>query len=130
MQTIATPDAPAAIGPYSQAILVNGMLYTAGQIALDPISMEIVPGGVTEQTEQVFKNLGAVLTAAGMTCGGSRSQRVSFANVVRSRVYRRSGASSMASLPFCHGVVRVGFTGSSGTPENRWQVPQALVSST
>ncbi len=82
MQIIATPDAPAAIGPYSQAILVNGMLYTAGQIALDPASMEIVPGGVTEQTEQVFKNLGAVLAAAGMT----------FAHVVKTTVFLRDMA--------------------------------------
>jgi 2-iminobutanoate/2-iminopropanoate deaminase len=82
MQTIATPNAPAAIGPYSQAILVNGMLYTAGQIALDPESMEIVPGGVTEQTEQVFKNLGAVLAAAGMT----------FGNVVKTTVFLRDMA--------------------------------------
>jgi 2-iminobutanoate/2-iminopropanoate deaminase len=82
MQTIATPDAPAAIGPYSQGILVNGMLYTAGQIALDPASMEIVPGGVTEQTEQVFKNLGAVLAAAGM----------SFKHVVKTTVFLRDMA--------------------------------------
>jgi 2-iminobutanoate/2-iminopropanoate deaminase len=82
MQVIATPDAPAAIGPYSQAVLVNGMLYTAGQIALDPVSMEIVAGGVTEQTEQVFKNLRAVLAAAGM----------SFNNVVKTTVFLRDMA--------------------------------------
>jgi 2-iminobutanoate/2-iminopropanoate deaminase len=67
MQTISTPDAPKAIGPYSQAVLVNGFLYTAGQIALDPATMEIVSGGVVEQTERVFKNLEAVLSAAGLT---------------------------------------------------------------
>lgn len=67
MQMISTPDAPKAIGPYSQAVLVNGFLYTAGQIALDPASMELVAGGIVEQTERVFRNLEAVLRAAGLT---------------------------------------------------------------
>src|SRR3990172_6636546 len=67
MQTISTSDAPKAIGPYSQAVLVNGFLFTAGQIALDPVSMEIVPGGIAEQTDRVFRNLQAVLSAAGLT---------------------------------------------------------------
>jgi 2-iminobutanoate/2-iminopropanoate deaminase len=65
VRTIATAKAPAAIGPYSQGIVVNGMLYTAGQIALDPVSMQVVAGGVTEQTVQVFENLRAVLAEAG-----------------------------------------------------------------
>ncbi|MBL8998856.1 MAG: RidA family protein, partial [Gemmatimonadetes bacterium] len=54
-----------AIGPYAQATIVGNLVYTAGQIGLDPTSMDVVPGGVAEQTEQVFKNLIAVLTAAG-----------------------------------------------------------------
>jgi 2-iminobutanoate/2-iminopropanoate deaminase len=65
LKTIATPRAPQAIGPYSQAIVAGRMVYTAGQIALDPETMEIVPGDVAVQTEQVFKNLAAVLEAAG-----------------------------------------------------------------
>ncbi len=65
MRTIATPDAPRAIGPYSQAMLTGGQVFTAGQIALDPASMELVPGGVTEQTERVMQNLRAILEAAG-----------------------------------------------------------------
>lgn len=65
-QTIATPDAPKAIGPYAQAIVSNGVLYSAGQIALDPVTMEIVAGGITEQSERVMQNLAAVLAAAGM----------------------------------------------------------------
>ena len=65
LEFIATKDAPAAIGPYSQAVRVNGLLYTAGQIALDPASMEIIKGGIREQTERVMKNLKAVLEAAG-----------------------------------------------------------------
>lgn len=62
---IHTTDAPAAIGPYSQGIVANGFLFTAGQIALDPASGEIVPGGVREQTERVMRNLSAVLAKAG-----------------------------------------------------------------
>jgi 2-iminobutanoate/2-iminopropanoate deaminase len=66
LQTVQTPDAPAAIGPYSQGIIVNGMVYTAGQIPLDPASMELVGGeDVARQTEQVMKNLAAILEAAG-----------------------------------------------------------------
>jgi 2-iminobutanoate/2-iminopropanoate deaminase len=65
IEIISTERAPKAIGPYAQATVVNGMVYTAGQIALDPATMEVVPGNVAAQTEQVFKNLAAVLDAAG-----------------------------------------------------------------
>ena len=60
-----TTDAPEAIGPYSQAAAVGGFLFTAGQVALDPATMKVVDGDVTAQTEQVMKNLAAVLTNAG-----------------------------------------------------------------
>jgi 2-iminobutanoate/2-iminopropanoate deaminase len=62
---IQTDDAPRAIGPYSQAIKANGFVFASGQIALDPATMEIIEGGVREQTEQVLKNLTAVLEASG-----------------------------------------------------------------
>jgi len=65
MQTIATDAAPEAIGPYCQAIAHAGLLYCSGQIPLDPATMKIVEGGITEQTERVFANLEAVLRAAG-----------------------------------------------------------------
>jgi 2-iminobutanoate/2-iminopropanoate deaminase len=65
MQAVATAGAPKAIGPYAQGIVANGLLFTAGQIALDPASGEVVPGGVAEQTARVLENLGAILTAAG-----------------------------------------------------------------
>ena len=74
---IATDQAPAAIGPYSQAIVANGFVYTAGQIALDPGSGQVVTGGVAEQTEQVLKSLTAVLEAAGS----------SWPNVVKTTVF-------------------------------------------
>ena len=62
---ISTPNAPAAIGPYSQAIRVGDLLYTSGQIALDPTSGQVVSGGITEQTTRVLENLKAILEAAG-----------------------------------------------------------------
>jgi 2-iminobutanoate/2-iminopropanoate deaminase len=65
IQPIATDNAPKAIGPYSQATVVNGVVYTAGQIAFDPTTMEVVTGGIREQTERVLANLQAVLKAAG-----------------------------------------------------------------
>jgi len=62
---IHTDAAPRAIGPYSQAVISGGFVFTAGQIGLDPESMEVVPGDVGFQTEQVMKNLSAILAAAG-----------------------------------------------------------------
>jgi 2-iminobutanoate/2-iminopropanoate deaminase len=66
-RVISTPHAPAAIGPYSQAVAIDNLLFTAGQIALDPVTMTVVPGDVTAQAEQVMKNLAAVCAAAGAT---------------------------------------------------------------
>ena len=65
LKKVATDKAPAAIGPYSQGIIVEKMLYSSGQIALDPVSGEVVGSTIEEQTEQVMKNLGAILEAAG-----------------------------------------------------------------
>ncbi len=76
-QPVQTDGAPAAIGPYSQAILAGGFLYTAGQIALDPASGMVVDGGIVPQTERVLANLSAVLAAAG----------AEWADVVKTTVY-------------------------------------------
>lgn len=65
MKKISTPNAPAAVGPYSQAIEAGGMVYTSGQIALDPATGNLVGTTIEEQAEQVMKNLVAVLEAAG-----------------------------------------------------------------
>ena len=65
MQIVSTDQAPAAIGPYSQAIIANGLVFTAGQIALDPQTMQVVEGDVAAQTERVMTNLAAVLRQAG-----------------------------------------------------------------
>lgn len=64
-QIIHTEQAPAAIGPYSQAVRIGNLIYTAGQIALDPQTMEIVGGGIQTETRQVLNNLKQVLEAAG-----------------------------------------------------------------
>ncbi len=64
-EVIATPNAPQAIGPYSQAIRTNGFVFVSGQIPLDPATGQIVEGGVAEQTERVLANLEAILKAAG-----------------------------------------------------------------
>jgi len=65
LHTVSTPRAPQAIGPYSQAIIANGFVFTAGQVALDPATMNLVPGDVKAQTDRVFLNLQAILEAAG-----------------------------------------------------------------
>ncbi len=62
---IATANGPAAIGPYSQAIKANGFVFVSGQIPLDPATMQLVEGGIAQQTERVLKNLQAILAAAG-----------------------------------------------------------------
>lgn len=77
IKKIATENAPKAIGPYSQAVLAGDMLYTSGQIPLDPQSGDIVGENIAEQTEQVMKNLSAILVAAG----------TSFENVIKTTCY-------------------------------------------
>ncbi len=69
VRTVHSADAPAAIGPYSQAIVADGVVYTAGQIALDPRTGELSGGDIATQTARVFDNLQAVLTAAGASLG-------------------------------------------------------------
>ena len=65
MKKIHSGKAPKAVGPYSQGVVVNGLLYTSGQIALDPVSGDLVGATITEQAEQAMKNLVAVLEEAG-----------------------------------------------------------------
>jgi 2-iminobutanoate/2-iminopropanoate deaminase len=77
LKQISTTHAPSAIGPYSQGVVANGFLFTAGQIALDPVTGKIVEGGIVEQTERVMQNLQQVLQAAG----------VSWGDVVKTTVY-------------------------------------------
>ena len=76
-RTIQTEQAPAAIGPYSQAIRIGDFLYTSGQIALDPESGMFLSGEIEEETEQTLKNISAILQAGG----------VNFENVIKTTVY-------------------------------------------
>jgi len=80
MKAILTPHAPQPIGPYSQAIEINGMIFCSGQIALDPVSGQVVGTDIETQTHQVMKNISAVLAAAGTT----------LANVVKTTIFLRS----------------------------------------
>ncbi len=68
MEQVYTASAPAAIGPYSQAMKVGNLVYTSGQIPVDPVTGSIAASDITGQTEQVIKNLSAVLAAAGTSC--------------------------------------------------------------
>jgi len=69
VRRITAANAPEAIGPYSQGVIANGLLFTAGQIAIDPQTGRLVEGGFAEQTERVLSNLSAVLEAAGASWG-------------------------------------------------------------
>lgn len=77
LKIVHTDKAPAAIGPYSQGIVANGFLFTAGQIAIDPATGQVVPGNVAAQTERVMANLAAVLATVG----------ASWKDVVKTTVY-------------------------------------------
>ena len=94
---VATTNAPAAIGPYSQAVIINGMLYTSGQIPLDPATGEVVTGSIEEQTHRVFKNLKAVLEAAG----------TDFNHVIKTTVF----LADIADFAAMNGVYAQYFTG-------------------
>ena len=107
---IRTDKAPKAIGPYSQAVEASGILFISGQVPLDPTTAKLVEGGIKEQTEQVMKNIEAILEAAGL----------SYANVVKStcllsdmdnfaamnEVYARYYTSEMPARA-AYGVVRL-----------------------
>lgn len=89
---INTTNAPAAIGPYSQAVEVNGTLYISGQVPVDPATAKVVEGGIVEQTKQVMKNIEAILTEAGY----------SFSDVIKSTCLL-SDMSSFASMNEIYG---------------------------
>jgi 2-iminobutanoate/2-iminopropanoate deaminase len=94
---ISTSNAPAAIGPYSQAVEVNGTLYVSGQIPVNPATGKIVEGDVKAQAEQVFANINAILTAAGYA----------FGDVVKSTVF----ITDMSLFPDLNEVYKKYYTG-------------------
>ena len=95
-RTITTSEAPAAVGPYSQATAIGGLLFCAGQIPLDPATGELVAGDVTAQTVQACRNIAAVLKASGMT----------FADVVKTTVF----LTDMADFTAMNAVYATHFT--------------------
>ena len=95
---VATNAAPAAIGPYSQAVILGGMLYTSGQSPLDPATGEVVTGSIEDQAHRVFKNLKAVLEAAG----------TDFEHVVKTTVF----LADMNDFAAMNGVYAQYFTGA------------------
>lgn len=97
-KVINTTNAPAAIGPYSQAIEANGMVFISGQLPVDPTTGEFVSGGITEQTEQSFKNIIAILEEVGMTT----------ANIVKTTVF----LSDMSLFAAMNAVYSQKFTGT------------------
>lgn len=80
MEYINTPNAPKAIGPYSHAVVVNGMVYTSGQVAMNPETSELVTSGVADEAHQVMKNLAAILEEVGS----------SFDKVIKATIYLKS----------------------------------------
>lgn len=109
-KVISTVNAPKAIGPYSQAIETNGMLFISGQIPIDPASGKVVEGGITEQTEQVMKNIGEILKEAGYdfsqvvksTCLLSDMDNFAAMNAVYGKYYPENPPARAA-----YGVVRL-----------------------
>ena len=95
---VATQAAPAAIGPYSQAVILGGMLYTSGQIPLDPATGEVVTGSIEDQAHRVFQNLKAVLEAAD----------TDFDHVIKTTVFR----ADMNDFAAMNGVYAQYFTGA------------------
>ncbi|TGU71226.1 RidA family protein [Geomonas terrae] len=89
-EIISTENAPKAIGPYSQGVKAGGFLFLSGAIALDPATGEVVQGGIVAETEQVMKNIGALLSAAGL----------GFQDVVKTTIY----LASMADFATVNGI--------------------------
>lgn len=97
LKIISTKEAPAAIGPYSQAVVANGMVFASGQIPIIPATGELAQGDITVQAEQIMKNVGAILTAAG----------TDFENVVKTTCF----LADMADFGAFNAVYEKYFTG-------------------
>ena len=98
-KTVSTPNAPAAIGPYSQAILCGNMLYTSGQIPLDPATGTVVGDNIRDQAEQVMKNLEAVLAAAGTSFDNAVKTTCFLADMADFAAFNEVYAAHITSAP-------------------------------
>lgn len=106
-EVVATPNAPAAIGPYSQAIRVGDVLYAAGQVGLDPATGQIVPGGIEAETRQALANLRAVLEAAGFTLADAVQAQVFLADFADFEAMNRIYAEAFPAAPPARATVEV-----------------------
>lgn len=104
---VATPDAPAAIGPYSQAVKTNGFVFTAGQIPLDPATMNVVEGGIIEQAERVMQNLEAILAAAGASFSSVIKTTCFLADLADFPAFNQVYATRFAERPPARSTVQV-----------------------
>ena len=98
-KSVSTPNAPAAIGPYSQAILCGNMLYTSGQIPLDPATGTVVGDNIRDQAEQVMKNLEAVLAAAGTSFASAVKTTCFLADMADFAAFNEVYAAHITSAP-------------------------------
>ena len=98
-KTVSTPNAPAAIGPYSQAILCGNMLFTSGQIPLDPATGTVVGDNIRDQAEQVMKNLEAVLAAAGTSFDNAVKTTCFLADMADFAAFNEVYAAHITSAP-------------------------------
>lgn len=98
-KTVSTPNAPAAIGPYSQAVICGDMVYTSGQIPLDPATGAVVGDGIRAQAEQVMKNLTAVLIAAGSSPENAVKTTCFLADMADFAVFNEVYAASFTTNP-------------------------------
>lgn len=113
--SIASSDAPAAIGPYSQGVRVGGLVFTSGQVGLDPATGALVAGGIREQTERVFANLRAVLTADGLD----------FGHVVKATVYLKNmGDFAVVNEVYAKYLVAVGIVPPARTTVEVARLPK------
>ena len=102
---IATDDAPAAIGPYSQAVEAGGTLYLAGQIGIDPATGQLVTGGILAETQQVMANLSAVLDAAGYSFGDVAQAQVYMADLAEYDAFNALYAGYFSGPPPARAVI-------------------------
>jgi 2-iminobutanoate/2-iminopropanoate deaminase len=106
-EVIQTPDAPAAIGPYSQAIKVGNTLYCSGQLGIDPVTHELVRGDIQDETRQVLKNLGAILKAGGVDYGNVTTVSVFLTNLDDFKLVNEVYQTFFADQPPARATVQV-----------------------
>lgn len=105
--TISTKDAPQAIGPYSQAIKANGLIFTSGQIAIDPATQNVIEGDIAAQTERVLRNVSEILEAAGSGLGKVVRSTVFLKNMTDFSAMNQVYAKYFSSAPPARSTVEV-----------------------